>query len=518
MRYFLSLILLPLSLQAQTPPPAAKARAEKTPVTKSKDSKSNSVTPSPTPAPTVDPKALLLSQRRVAELALTQGGSTMVSNLRADLPRFDYATALAKYDFTLSANAGYEMSKFENFAGTQNAKDETYKASVKLVKPWITGTNTTFEWTRNSLQSLYYTPTTPTILPPTAQTQDIFALTVEQNLWRNFFGVADRATVRAATENLNAAVVTRANSLQENVLNGLIKYWNSYVAEEALKEALAARERYKKLSDNVRRKTGYGYSAPGELPQIRSELETKEQDAKRKSFAYLLAIDDLLIYLGIPAGTPIVFEPETVIPKPPVLPKIEVTELRAYKAQELRYKAAQENVAAARSNRDPNLSLVGQLYGSGIEEKANDALAESISGSRPKYYVGVKFEVPFGSDLQNETLVNRQILARIEEINRDLLLQNVELNLADQERQVIGLYAIVQSLTEEREQRERAMNEINRAYTQGRIDIRQTIESLNAYSTSKINYSRAVGDYQIALARLASARDELIPSPKEGTK
>lgn len=464
----------------------------------------------------ISPVKIALSQRKVAELVLNQSDRTLESNLRADLPRFDYATIMSSLDWNLTAEAGYEISKFENFAQSHNAKDETYKTSILLKKPWITGTTTSLSWNRNSLQSEYFTGSPQMTNLPSQQTQDIFGVTIEQNLWRNAFGSADRARVRAATENLNASVITRANDLQNNVLEGLRKFWTAYVAEETFKEALSSRERYEKLAENVRKKSSFGYSSPGELPQIRAELEARGQNTKTQSTNYLRTVEDLLLYLGYPADSSIDFQVENSIPAPPVLPTVKVTDLRTFKAQDLRHKAAQEIANAASSNRDPNLSLVGQAYASGIEEKANDSLAESFSGTHPKYYVGLKLEFPFGSDIRNEDSVNKQILAKIEEIKKDRLLKDLDSQLDNQGRKVLSAHAVALSLAEQRTHREKAMQEINRAYTQGRIDIRNVIESMNLYFQAKIDYSRAIGDYQIALAELAALRDELIPSPKEG--
>lgn len=473
------------------------------------------VVAAPTVAASTGPK-IALSQRRVAELVLTQSDRTQESNLRADLPRFDYASVVSSLDWLLTAEGGYELSKFETFAQTQNAKDESIKTNLLLKKPWITGTTSTLEWNRNSLQSEYFPNSQQASTLPTRQTQDIFGVTIEQNLWRNAFGSGDRARVRAATENLNAAVVTRANDLQNNVLEGLRKFWNAYVAEETFKESLLSRERYEKLAENVRKKSSFGYSSPGELPQIRAELEARGQNAKNQSTNYLRTLEDMLLYLGYSADTSVDFQVENSIPEPPVLPKLEVTSLRTFKAQDLRYKAAQELARSAASNRDPNFSLVGKAYSSGIEEKANDSVAESFSGAHPKYYVGVKLEVPFGSDVRNEDLVNKQILAKIEEIKKDRLLKDLDSQLNNQERKVLAAHSVALSLGEQRTHREKAMQEINRAYTQGRIDIRNVIESMNLYFSAKIDYSRAIGDYQIALAELSALRDELIPSPKEG--
>lgn len=54
------------------------------------------------------------------------------------------------------------------------------------------------------------------------------------------------------------------------------------------------------------------------------------------------------------------------------------------------------------------------------------------------------------------------------------------------------------------------MNELNRSYTQGRTDIRNLIDAMNALNTTEVAHSRAVGDYFIALNEWAALRDELI--------
>ncbi len=198
--FFCTLILLPLTLFAQSKPAGTVGNSA--------------------------PK-LLLNQRKVAELVLNQSDRTQESNLRADLPRYDYANVLSTLDWSLTAETGYELAKFENFSQTQNAKDESIKTSFLLKKPWITGTTTTLEWNRNSLQSEYFPTSLNAANLPDRQTQDIFGLTFEQNLWRNAFGIGNRAQVRAANENLNAALVARANELQTNVLEGLRKFWNA---------------------------------------------------------------------------------------------------------------------------------------------------------------------------------------------------------------------------------------------------------------------------------------------------
>jgi outer membrane protein TolC len=87
-------------------------------------------------------------------------------------------------------------------------------------------------------------------------------------------------------------------------------------------------------------------------------------------------------------------------------------------------------------------------------------------------------------------------------------------SLADAERRVQSTFSIAESSKVQRAYREKAAQELNRAYTQGRSDINTLITSLNNYFDSEIQYSKAIGDYQTALNEWAAARDELIPDLK----
>lgn len=457
---------------------------------------------------------LEISQRDVAELVLTRSDRSQETNLTADLPRLEYANAVSAFDWGFSLEQGYELTKAESFSGLSNAKDETLRTSLLFGKNWITGTKTTLLWNRNSVQSEFF-PNQINRNQPPQQTQDIFGLRLEQALWRNAFGRGDRANVRSAELKLEATTITRANDLQTNVLEGLRRYWQAFVAEENFKEALASRERYVKLAENLRRKSSFGYSSPGEYPQVQAELEARNQNAKNESTNYLRALDNLLLYLNVPVTTEVVFKVDKSVPPPPELKAVALNELRRMKSQDLKVRAAEELVTTADSLLDPQLTLLGDLYGNGVEESSSDSLPEALSGSRPRYYLGLRFEFTFGSGSQSENLANKQIGVQLEKLRQDRLRREIEAELNHQERKVIANYAVVKSSEQQVSFREKAMQEVSRAYTQGRTDIRNVIETTNAFSISKIQLSRAIGDYQITLAELSALRDELIPAPTE---
>ena len=79
-------------------------------------------------------------------------------------------------------------------------------------------------------------------------------------------------------------------------------------------------------------------------------------------------------------------------------------------------------------------------------------------------------------------------------------------------------YAIAQSSMKQKDFFDKAVQELNRTYTQGRTDIKTLIDLMNSYFASEVQLSRAIGDYQIALNELAASRDELIADPQQEKK
>lgn len=458
------------------------------------------------------PKEVTLSQKTVAELVLKQGPKTQEVNLKYQQFRLSPATALSAYDWKLLAESGFEYDKSASLLTTSTQtypKYERYKTSVNLQKPFTTGTLLGLELSRLSQKADFdgfiSNP------PPSQQTLDTAGLTLEQSLLGNFFGVADRGTVNSAELTYQANNVARANELEDVVLQAIRQFWNTYVSQENFKESVNSRDRYKKLVDAVRRKTSLGYSNPGDLPQVQAEFETREQKVKTTSTEYLANLENLLTLLNLEPGTEIKFDVPKNIPPVPKLVDKKVEELREVRSQKLKVEAAKESLSAAESLSYPTLNFVGKIYTSGVDESPENSYSEWASGTRPKYYAGLKFQYNFGSDIQNETIINRKLTKDLEETRLHRQLLESQDREFQAQRKVHSTYAVALSMEKQKGFREKASQELNRAYTQGRTDISVLITALNNFFDSEVQYSRAIGDYAIALNEWAAARDELIP-------
>jgi outer membrane protein TolC len=454
---------------------------------------------------------LILTQKKVAELVLKQSLKAEEINVSVEQSRIDLVEAQSAYDFSLSAETGYQLSKYQNILGTQNIKDESYLTSVELRKPFSTGTAVAFSFSRTSLRPEFSASATTTY-PNT--TTDILGLTVEQSLWRNYFGSESRAKLSAVEKTHAAKLIGRLDQQQDLVLEGIALFWKTYVAQENFKESVNSRERYAKLVQAVRKKSGFGYTAAGELAQTQAELEQREQNVKRNSVAYLQSLDQLLTLLNLPTATEVKFEVTEAIPALPKTAEVQIENLRKLKAARLSRDAAKDLELAANSATGADLSLVGKMYSQGLEDTAQGAWGEALGGKYPQYYVGMKLEYQFGSGLQSETKLNRSLQSQLAE--NKLRQTNSELKDKGSHlvRQMQAAYAIALSSRTQKELREKAAQELNRSYNQGRTDISRLIEALNAYFVSEIAYSSAVGEYQLALNQWSAFNELLVTESK----
>ena len=453
---------------------------------------------------------LFLTPEETARLVLTQSFSVKEVNAGADLSRLPYAQVLGKYDFNLTIDSGYQKSKVQNLASAITSdQDESYLTTATLNKSISTGTIVGIEYDHNS----YRYSLLPTA-PATAlgqYTQDLAGITLTQNLWRNFFGIADRADISSAEKTFQAAEVGRIDSLQTLVLNSLQAFWNAYVAEETFQEALNSRERYQKLVEAVQKKTRYGYSNPGELPQAQAEYEIRMQAVKSSSADYLAALDTLATLLNLPAETEIHFKTIDKIPEPPVRPAIDYHRLRAFRAADLTKEAAEKSYDSAKSRDRADVSFVGKLYTSGTDECSQEAGNQFFAGSRPKYYVGVHYQYNFGSSFYDEDVLNKKLNMDLNSAKFQRLQRELADSLVNQDRQVLASYSSALSAKNQRALREKSVSELNKGYNQGRTDISILIQEMNKLFDSETAFTKAIGDYQIALNKQAALRDELIP-------
>ena len=453
---------------------------------------------------------LVLRPQDVPALALKQGLDTQSEILRQQQTRLSFAEIEKIYDYQLTADFGTQTSKFQSVTGfSSTVNDQLTTANVKLAKSFFTGTTLALEYNKSSDRA-DLSPGSPALA---SYEQNIMGISLEQNLWRNFFGVAARADLRSVEVGLKASKLSEINNLQEVALTAIRAYWAAYVAQESFQESVRSRDRYHKVVASVKKKTGYGYNNPGDSAQAQAELESREQIVKTLSLNYLAAMDQLKLVLNLPSQSQIKFEiPEQIKPPPEKASEVNVESLRPIQASLLKLESANESLKASQSYAHPDVSLVGRYATQGLDPSSGtDSFNQAVTGNRPRYYLGVKLQYYFGSDYQKELQINRRINQQL----ADLELQKKRLQLTNSKdslwRQIQAYYAILLSTESQKNFREKASLELSRSYGQGRTDIAILIDSLNKYFDAQLQKIRAVGNYQTALSEWLAFQDQLVP-------
>ena len=463
------------------------------------------------------PQALQLSQKDVANRILSDGYKSKEVNLSSQLTAYNLATVQSAYDFTLALDASQDLDKTKSLLSNAYIENDTNLISAKLSKALSTGTLLTFEGS-NTRFSPNPNPNTNfgTAGPNPAQSNEMIGFTIQQSLWKNYLGSSDRAIINAAFKTEEASKISRADNLQNVVLEGVKQFWKTFVAQENFKEAIASRERYEKLVDVVKKKSSLGYANPGELAQIQAELETRNQNVKIQSTSYLAATDQLITLIKADPNSEIKFTVPEELPPLPKFSHISIEQLRFINAQKLKMESAELAMNSSQSKNHPDLSLVGKVYQNGVDQSADNAFNQMTSGSNPRLYVGFKYSQTFGSGIQQEEFINKRLQYEIENTKYERIKREVSDQVLDSQRKIQSTFAVVSSMKKQKELREKAALELQKAYNQGRTDITNMITALNQYFAVEVDYSRAIGDYHIALNEYAALKDDLIPDNFKG--
>jgi outer membrane protein TolC len=453
------------------------------------------------------PVSLLLSQKQLTQMVIEQSQKTKEITLKYQQLRLEPITKLSAYDWMFGLESGYDWDRNEGPTHPATLTEQTYRNSLVLKKSMLTGTTINFEYSRDSLYGNDIDLSNSKI---TQYTHDLLGFSIEQQLWQNAFGIEDRSALEAVDLTFQASSLGRASELQDLVLDALRLYWNCFVAQENFTEALSARDRYQRFVGELQRKTAYGYSNTYELFQIQAELENREQLVKSTSLEYLKQLDGLTQLLQLPRDTRIEFPKVTSIPDVPQAKNTQLEDLRQLKAQTLKVKAAEAALVAAQSNSHPILSVSAGMKGSGYSDTPAIAESRLVSGAFPKYFVGLKLQMHLGANSSAEEVLNGKAKLELEQIRYQRNREEIENKLVDSERKMQTHYFAVTSTLKQTNLREKTLKEMQRSYNNGRIDISLLIDGMNKYFSSRVLYTRSVGDYFIALNEWAAFNDELI--------
>lgn len=444
----------------------------------------------------------------VVSRILSEGREARSIELDALSAYTQYYSVGAAYDLGLAARVSYEDNRLVTLSGGGNLRDKTTIWSAVLSKRIPTGTVLEFGYNRTLQNSTFRTAS---LRAPYA-VYDLAEITVTQDLLGNFFGIAERRNLEAASELLDSSALLKKEKQEELVLSSLKLFWDAYVARESLREADNQRDRYEALVKEVQGQTRVSIASPGDVPKAKAEYAAQVRNAKEAWYNYSTTLDRLLTAMRMDNNDRNVkFEFQEEFPALPMMVAPPTEKLRTVLIQKTLYDAADlKNKSVDLSARWPELKLIGSAGYSGLAGSQGSAFSSVRGRDHPNYLVALELSYKFFSDGRkaslNEALVGVEMaLNTLEKTKEDM---SQALNSAME--YVRYTYAAVGAADEEMKQWEAAMKAQERLYKQGRLDFSQLIQDYNSYYRSRSNRLRALGNYHIALHSYSAAIDELV--------
>lgn len=333
----------------------------------------------------------------------------LVSQKNRKIGSYDIAIEAAKdkqtagdLDLSPTLTAAYNVTSDKSLPTSLADKRDTTVRTVGLAKKFSTGTAVSL--TAKTSKFEYDQPVT---VGNNGYNTGGYGISVEQSLWKDFFGHAtrlrdDRLSITNRLETYNLELQKRGALIEVES-----DFWDYVVALEDMKLKQANLERARKLENWTANRVYNGISDESDLLQVKaltSRRELELETAKEELMAREVKIRE---NLDLPEGettpqiTSELSESRSFVEE--LSNKKNVTKIETYLSYldaNLKEKVSSEVTDSMR----PDLKLVGQYNTSSYNLDYNEMVNNLGKTDRPITYVGVNFSWMFGSDAKSSQI------------------------------------------------------------------------------------------------------------------
>ena len=345
---------------------------------------------------------------------------------------------------------------------------------------------------------------------PTATWRDSVSLNLEQDLWRNFFGVEDRLKLKIATARQSIESIKLEEGTEALLLEALEQFWTAYVSFVSLNAKQSKQRDYAQLLSIIRKKSRYGKTRPGHLNQIQAEWEQAKQDWILQKRNYEDDLDKLLDLLNIQKNSSFTFKIEKKVLPPPkfkIDPLFEERKVLLAK-QSLLIQRYQKDIQKSLSN--PTLQLLGSYTVGGYNTDRDSSFKDLIDSKNRNYFIGLNFRYPFSATEERRKKID-YYTAKVDASELDLKIRKKEFQqMVDSSRKgVLTLYQILLSTKRIHFLRKKSYREIRKAFLDGRLSVFDLIRAKELSLFAEIAKAQWKAKYYQTLAYTYAIQDQL---------
>lgn len=301
-------------------------------------------------------------------------------------------------DLSLSPllTASYSHASDQSLPSQLGSRRDSETAALGLSKKFSTGT--TIGFTAQTFQSEL---TNPLIPFPVDYSTGQLGLSLQQSLWKDFFGRATRMRQSRDSLTSQAEVYRHELGKRATLVQMESDYWDYLVAQEDYKLKKTNGERTRKLVSWTRNRVTNGISDRVDLYQIQAlaslrdlELATAEEELEARAIK-------IRENLGLSAGEPVPVLSSNFSDSRPYIEELKreskVVRIESYLTvldSKIKGTLSQEVEDSSR----PDLSVVGKYSTSSYDTDHQTMLNNIGKTDFPVTYLGVNFSWMFGSD------------------------------------------------------------------------------------------------------------------------
>lgn len=403
-----------------------------------------------------------------------------------------YLLAVQSLDWDVTLESGSERDRTETTSNQAFHLDENQINSLSLSKSFITGTDVSLVASTEKIKSRSLSAAS------SALQSNSYLLNVEQNFWRNAFGGGVRDQLNSARKDAEIQALEKKEAIEAALLKGGQLFWQAAISERRYKESEAVLKRYGTLVESVAKKNRVRYAAPGEYAQVRAQYFARQQQARINKVNYEQAVSDLKLFLPEMTEADLKWNLEEPQFKAKVLSeKLNLQQTRSQRLAEFRKEKSELIADSVESLNRSQFALVGKIGATGIDSSATIADKEWTEGRRPSLYVGVKWSQTFGSGARDAQVRSARALALAQNLATQTEIQRLVTRAELLNEEITSLEDNLKSQDSQLQALRQAVQELNRNYNQGRIEIIVLIDLINRAETAEASHVEARADLEL---------------------
>ena len=409
------------------------------------------------------------------------------------VPDLTYLLAVQSLDWGVTLESGSLRDRTETSSKQVFHLDEKQINSLSLSKSFITGTDVTLAATTEAIKSR------SALFAGSQNLQaNSYLLTLEQNLWRNAFGSGIRDQLNSAKRDADIQLLLRREALEDALLRGGQLFWQAATLETQYKESEAVLKRYELLVNSVDKKNRNRYAAPGEFAQVQAQYFARQQTARLNRVRYEQAISDLKLFLPDMNEADLKWsDADPKFQNIVTTEKVDVTQTRSQRLADLRKEKADLTADSVANLNRSKFALVSEVGATGVDVAKSEADREWQEGRRPSLYIGVKWSQTFGSGAREAQIKAAKATALAQDLatqtEKERLIAKAQLLTEE----INSLEENLKSQDDQLQALRRAVQELNRNYNQGRIDINILIDLINQAETAEASHVEARANLEL---------------------